>query len=98
MAGRRSVIFALSAWALLALLILLMNRGPGASVVVIIVWLALFSTATLSAITGIIFGVIGRQKPGKKLAVAGLAAGIFYLVTVSCLLALFIEFLRSVTD
>jgi hypothetical protein len=98
MAGRRSVIFTLSAWALLALLLLLMNRGPAASGAVVIIWLALFSTTTVSAITGIILGVIGLGKPGKKLAVAGLAAGIFYLVTVSCLLALFFEFLRSVTD
>ena len=98
MSGRLSIILSGSAFALSALLLLIMNKGPAASNVVVIMWLALFILATLSAIAGIVFGVIGLKKRGRVLAVIGLTAGIAYLITASILIALLIEFVRSVTD
>jgi len=86
------------AFALLAVLLLIMNRGPAASNAVVIIWLALFILATVCAVCGIISGIIGLRKPGKVLAVVGMGAGIVYIITVSILIALLILFLRSVTD
>jgi hypothetical protein len=96
--GRRSLFFSLLAFVLLAILLLLMTGGPAASEAVIYLWFALFCLATASAITGLALGIIGMGKPGKRLAAAGLAAGVIYAVTVFYLLTLFFEFLRSVTD
>lgn len=99
MSSRLSVILSGIAFALLAILLLIMNRGPSASnAVVIIMWLAIFIIATICAISGIVLGVIGLRKPGKVLAVVGIAAGIVYIIAVSILLTMLIEFVRSVTD
>jgi hypothetical protein len=75
-----------------------MNRGPAASYAVVIMWLALFILATTCAVSGIVYGVIGLRKPGKVLAGVGLGAGIIYIITVSILLAMLIEFVRWVGD
>lgn len=96
--GRLSAVFSGIAFTILAVLLLLMNRGPAASDAVVIMWLVLFILATLCAIAGIVFGSIGLRRAGKLLAWMGLGAGIVYLISVSILLANLIEFIRSVTD
>jgi hypothetical protein len=98
MSGRLSAILSGIAFALLAILLLIMNKGPSASNAVVIMWLALFISATLCAISGIVLGVLGLRKPGKLPAVIGLIVGLFFLITASILLAMLIEFIKSVGD
>ncbi len=96
--GTLSVLLSGLAMVLLAVLLLLMTRGPAASEVVVYVWLGIFVAATASAFLGIVFGVMGLRKRDKKRAGVGLALGIIYTITVSILLSMFIHFLQSITD